>query len=1004
MKKHRDLFLSQCLPIRSAGIKIGLFSLALLLQSFISISAQQVSGTVKDEKNEPLIGVTVQIKGTQNGTITDMDGHYELSKINENSTLVFSYVGYVSKEVKVTSSIINVTLSENLQALSDVVVIGYGTARRKDVTTAISSVSTGDIDQRPITSAAQAIQGKAAGVTVVKPNGQPGADMVIRVRGTTSMNGSNDPLYVVDGVPMTNIDFLSSNDIESMQILKDASSAAIYGSRAANGVIMITTKASLANNEKTKISFNAYGGITNVAKKMESLNTAQYREYLSDLGSSVVLPDGLTDQTDWFDETYSTGQQQNYQLSVSGGTKKTNYYISGGYQNEVGIIKTTSFTRYNFRSNVSSQLTKWLKMSTDITYSNYINKGGIGSGTGSNRGGLVLSVINTPKYAPIWDPDNPGQYYTNFYGISNITSPLENMARYANQKTRNHRLLLTGKAEASLTKDLKYTNTFTDDILYTHYTYFLDPTTTSYGRSEYGEGTDNRSFDQVLIWDNVINYKHQFGKHGLDGMIGSSWTTSDWSQTYQTATNYADGTVETLNAANKLSNSNGTTASQWAIMSYVGRISYNYDSRYIITANMRADGSSKLAPKHRWGYFPSFSAAWRISSEDFMQGLDWLNDFKLRGGWGQTGNQTGLGDYGYLLKYDYSRVDWWEEGNSNAVPTIYQSSLRNSDLTWETTSQTDIGFDLTLLNNRLTLNSDYYYKYTTNMLMDVTLPSGAAAVSSITRNEGEMENKGVEFSLSSHNLVGKFKWNTDFNISHNKNKLTKLGLTKVYYDAQVTDILSDYIVRNTPGKPLGSFYGYISDGVDPETGKLKYRDINGDGVITASDRTYIGDPNPLFTYGMTNTFSYKNFTLSIMLQGSYGNDIFNVSRIETEGMYDAKNQSTAVLKRWRIPGQITDMPKAGYNMKLSSYFIEDGSYMRIKDVTLSYNVDGKWMNKLGISSLQPYFTASNLLTFTKYSGMDPEVNQYGNSGTVQGVDYGTYPQTRSYIIGVNIDF
>lgn len=420
---------------------------------------------------------------------------------------------------------------------------------------------------------------------------------------------------------------------------------------------------------------------------------------------------------------------------------------------------------------------------------------------------------------------------------------------------------------------------------------------------------------------------------------------------------------------------------------------------------MRIDGSSKLNPNHRWGYFPSASAAWRISSEKFMKDLTWIDDMKLRGGWGQTGNQAGLSNYSYLQRFVLTRQNWWEDGNSTATPIITMNELRNSDLTWETTTQTNLGIDLTVLKNRLTFALEYYSKYTTNMLMYVTLPTGSSTASTITRNEGEMSNKGFEFSVNSRNIDKKnFKWATDFNISTNKNMLTKLVLSPVYYDAKTSENITEYVVRNEPGHALGGFYGYISDGVDPETGELMYRDLNDDGSITTSDKTYIGDPNPDFTYGMTNTFTYKNFDLSILLQGSYGNEIFNASRMETEGMYDAKNQSTRVLDRWRRPGMITSIPKAGYDMKISSYFIEDGSFLRVKDITLSYNVAKSTLKHLGLTKLQPYLTASNLLTFTKYLGFDPEVNQWGNSGTVQGIDWGTYPQTRTFIVGLNVEF
>lgn len=631
--------------------KIFFFLMVLLLMFVYSASSAQSAssyrGTVKDSGGEPLIGVSVVIKGTTNGVITNFDGEYSITA-KPGDVLVFSYVGMNSQEVQLTTQLVSdIVLNEEAKGLEEIVVIGYGIQKRKDLTTAVSSVSTEDLDMRPITSAAQAIQGKAAGVQVIQPNGRPGAGMVIRVRGTTSMNASNDPLYVVDGVPMNNIDFLSANDIESMQIMKDASSAAIYGSRGANGVVMITTKAT-APKDRSSISFSSYKGITNINRRIESLNLNEYKEYLKDLKSSVVLPDGLTEQTNWFDETFTTGIRNNYQLSASGTSNKINYFLSGGYTDETGIINTTSFKRFNFRSAVEAEMFKWLTLSGNISYSNNTTIGDIISGTGSNRGGVILSVINTPSYAPIWDTDNPKHYYNRFFGVSNITHPLENLARTKNNRNNNHRLLATGKSVITFIPDLKLSSSITGDMTYSNYTSFLDPISTSYGRGQFGEANDNRSFGVVTMLDNILTYNKKIDLHNFEAMAGTSYTVSDWSQSYQFASHFANDLVQTLNAANKISPGNGTTASQWAIMSYLGRISYNYDSKYLATINVRADGSSKLAPSGRWGYFPSFSAAWRVSSEDFLADLKWLNDLKLRAGWGQTGNQDGLGDYAYL--------------------------------------------------------------------------------------------------------------------------------------------------------------------------------------------------------------------------------------------------------------------------------------------------------------------------------------------------------------------
>ena len=997
MKKSKEK------PITKNGMSFCKSVFFILIGLFVSLSAFAqkitVTGQVKDPSNEGVIGASVIEKGTTNGTMTDMDGKFSLT-VSPKATLTITYIGYRSQEivVKGTASL-NIVLQENAELLEEVVVIGYGSVKRKDVTTSVASVSTKDLDERPIISAAAAIQGKAAGVNVIQPNGEPGAGMVVRIRGNSSINASNDPLYVVDGVPMTEINFLSPNDIESMQILKDASSAAIYGSRASNGVVLITTKAGVKG--EAKINFSAQAGITEVAKQMKSLNVAQYKDLMDELGS-INLPDGLKDETNWFDETYRTGVTQNYQLSVSSANDKLKYFISGGYTKEDGIIKVAFYERYNLRANLENQIRSWLKIGTNLAYSDY-SSNGIISGQGANRAGVILSVINTPTYAKIWDENNPGQYYNNFYG-ANVTHPLENMSRTEDNKTNNNRLLGSANAEITFSPKLKFKSSVSIDRVYYHNTSFLDPIKTEYGRSQYGSASDNRSLSTIMVYDNILTYDTSIKKHNFNVMAGASGTTSKWSQTYQTVSHFINGDIKTLNAGNKVEQGNGTTASDWAIMSYVGRLSYNFDSKYLLTANFRADGSSKLAPGNRWGYFPSVSAAWRISSEEFMKDLKWIDDLKIRGGWGQTGNQSGVGDYGYLQLRNITRQNWWETGKANALPITSPANMSNSELTWETTTQTNIGVDFTVLNNRLTFTADAYYKHTTDLLMDVPL-GPTASFSDIYRNEGEMENKGIEFGINSKNLVGKFKWDTDFNISFNKNKVKKFDTRQSYFYAQSTT--GEYITKLTTGKPLGMFWGYISDGVNPETGDIMYRDLDKSGSITPNDKTYIGDPNPDFTFGLTNNLSYKGFNLNVFFQGSVGNDIYNLSRMETEGMYDAKNQSTAVLGRWKIPGQITDMPRAvasKENLKTSSRFVEDGSFLRLKSLTLSYNVTGKLLKKLNIGRLQPYFTAQNLLTFTNYKGFDPEVNQWGGSALVQGLDWGTYPQTKSYVFGVNVEF
>lgn len=978
----------------------------LLIALMLSITAfaqrSQVSGVVVDSQNEPVIGASVLEIGTQNGVVTDIDGRFSLTVAN-GARLRISYIGFKTLEVK-ASERMKIELHEEANTLNEVVAIGYGSVKRKDVTTAVSTVSTEDLATRPIVSAAAGMQGKAAGLQITQANGKPGSAPTVRVRGTTSLNGSNNPLYVVDGVPLTDIDYLSAEDIESIQVLKDASSAAIYGSRAANGVIIINTKQ--GQKGVAKVSLNAHITANTVRNNQTPLNAAQYKELQDELGL-VKLPNNLTDRTNWADEVYRTGMVRDYQLAVTSGNENLRYYISGGYTGENGVLKKSGYERYNVRATIDNDLNTWFGINANVAYSDYTYKGtDIISGTGANRGGVITSIINTPTYAPVWDSANPGQYYENFFGV-NIKSPAENLSRTEDNKSSYNKLLASGKAMIKLIpNNLILTSQYTFDRTQGTTMNFLDPKKTRNGRENYGTGYDSRFITTVMVWDNILNYKKQFGIHGLDFMAGSSFTKSKYSGNRIYGSHYSDADIKTLNAANKISwTGTGSEGSEWAIMSYFTRLNYNLADKYLLTVNARADGSSKLASGHKWGYFPSFSAAWRISEEKFMRTFKWIDDLKLRGGWGQTGNQSGLGDYSYLASYGINRLQWFGEGNdANAVPTRIQRTLGNSELTWEKTSQTNIGLDLTVLGNRLTFTMDYYYKKTSDMLIKITLPAGSAPAAELVYNGGEIVNKGWEFSLSSKNFVGNFSWLTDFNISFNRNTLKRLSLTQVYHDARTTDFVNDYVVRNTPGMPLGSFYGYISDGVNPETGELIYRDVTEDGLVSASDRTYIGDPNPDFTYGLTNTFKWKGFSLSVLIQGSVGNDIYNVSKMETQGMYDGKNQTTAVLDRWRVPGQITSVPKAGFEMKNSTYFLEDGSYMRVKDISLSYDVPQNIIKKLHLTRLMPYVSATNLITITGYKGMDPEVNQYGDSGAVQGIDWGTYPMCRSFVFGLKVEF
>lgn len=990
--------------------------MVVLLLMSISVFAQQhsVKGTVVDQNGQPIIGMTVMEQGTQNGTTTDIDGNYQITVSSGEAVLEFTALGYQTVVEAVNNrSAIDITSAEEAMVLDAVVAIGYGSVRKKDLTTAVSTVSTEDMKLRPVTEASGFIQGKVAGVTVQQTSGQPGSGMTIRVRGASSIASSNDPLYVVDGVPVGTgsyaIAYLSPQDIETMQILKDASSAAIYGSRAANGVVLITTKQG-KKSKGAQVNFSAYVGLQDVRRSYEVLNTAEYLDLMDELGSSAFsCPEEeralLKDQTDWFEETYQTGVTQNYQISVSNANDKMKYYVGAGYSDEQGVLSSAFNKRINVKANAESELFDWLTVGTNLAYSHYKNNGII-SGTGSNRAGVVMAVINTPTYAPVYDEN--GVFYTKFYG-ANLTTPLENVARTKDNYTQTDRMLLTGYAQINFSKNFNFKSTVSMDRRWVHSYSFLDPQTTSYGREQNGTASSERSDDMRMVYDNIFTYNNTWnGKHNFEAMAGTSATTSRWENLWGSRSNFSDENWEAifgLNGGNKgdlRGQSQGF--SEWAIMSYLGRVSYNYDSKYYLTVNFRADGSSKLAPGNRWGYFPSASAAWRISGEEFMSDVTWINDLKLRVGWGQQGNQSGLGDYAWVQRYGMNYYDWTEEDYAFATPTVGgQSNIGNKELSWETTTQTNVGIDWSMFNSRLVVTIDGYYKYTKDLLMNVPLPS---PYPNIYRNEGEMSNWGLELAISSVNFEKKdFTWTTDFNISMNRNRLESLDLKTVYYYTQTSEMFSDYCIRMTPGQPLSMFWGYKALGVDPETGMIMYEDYNNDGKINNSDKQYIGNANPLFTGGMTNTLTWKGLSLSVLMTASVGNDIYNASKIDMMSMLTGANQIKDVVRRWRVPGMITDVPKAGEvdNLKTSSRWIEDGSYLKIKNITLAYDIKHPALKRANIARIQPYITLDNMITFTKYSGYDPEMSQY-TSATSMGVDWGTYPCVRSVVFGVNIDF
>ncbi|HWW38962.1 TonB-dependent receptor [Pedobacter sp.] len=966
--------------------KFTLF-IVFLLCSFGIAMAQDITikGEVRDQKGLPLPGVSVKVKGTSQGAMTGANGSF-LLKAPADGTLTFSFIGYKTAEQAIAGkTTLNVTLADDNNQLNEVVVVGYGTQTKKDLTSAIVSVSSKDIENQPITNAVQAIQGKAAGVQVSSQSGKPGAGITVSIRGNTSILASNSPLYVIDGVTSRDASFINPNDIESMTILKDASAAAIYGSSGANGVVLITTK---KGTQKLAVGFNAFTGFSNLWKKEKVLNRDQYVALMEELGYGV---EGLgKENTDWQKKTFGTGIQNNYQLSLSGGIKGGQYSFSSGYQQDKGVVAPAKLDKYTMHFNGSQSLTNWLKLyaTAALTSKNSID---VTDNAGAAKGGTIIAALATPPTIGVYNAD--GTYASNPYKAGS-ENPY-GAAFAANNNTNELRFLGSFAAEIKFTKDLSFKSSISANNRDAYYTYFLDPYMTTYGRDQKGLYNNNKTKDHVWLNENILSYAKNVDKNAFTATAGMTLQSSDYLYTPYSESNFLGPNKQLLPRGSNVP-AQVVTAAQWTKRSYLARVTYAYDSKYLFTSNFRADGSSRFGKDNKYGYFPSASVGWRISGENFLKDSKSINDLKLRASWGKVGNDEGIGDYPYLELYQ-----------PDAQGNYTLSQLPNNQLQWEASTQTNLGLDLSMFNSRITFTADAYLKKTNNLLINQPLPN-SVGFGKIVKNVGAVENKGLEFVLSTKNVEGKkFTWNTDLNFSLNRNKVTSLG-DKVSSISFGGIYQRDDAIRVEVGRPLGSFYGYVATGVNPETGMETYKDLDGDNQITAADRTFIGSAQPKFTYGVNNTLTYGNFGLTFLFQGVQGNDIYNASRMELESLNDSKNQLATVLNRWTPQNKNTDIPKAikddTDNTKTSSRFVENGSYLRLKTATLSYNFGQMALGKLKMSKVMIYASSYNLLTFTKYKGFDPEVNQYDANGPSMGVDYGTYPQSRTFLFGVNVGF
>ncbi|TAN20313.1 MAG: SusC/RagA family TonB-linked outer membrane protein [Chitinophagaceae bacterium] len=969
------------------------------------IEGIHLKGTVTDSTGTVLAGVTIQVKGTTVGSVTDASGKFEM-EVPDNAILIVSSVGFITQEIPVNGqSNLTIVLRTSNSGLNEVVVIGYGSQEKKDLTGAVSVVSSKEIANRPIVNLGEALQGQASGVEVTSNSGKPGAGLTIRVRGSSSISAGNDPLYVVDGIPMTDVSTINPDDIQSISVLKDAASAAIYGTRAANGVVVITTKK--GKSGQSNINFSAYYGVTSPTKMLPVLNAKQYQDYANEQKGSQVITDSMVQANDinWPDQVFRHGYQQNYQLSFSGGSEKTQHYISLNYMDQVGMIKPATYNRWSGRLNLSTQAAKWLKLSTNTTLTQSHNHD-VTDNASVARGGVVLSALETPPTVPKFNPDGT-------IGINPLTgweNPLGAiLGRY--NKNLTNRLISDLNAEVTIWKGLAFKSRFGLD--YGNYTdtYFLDPFLTTYGRQTGGQ--QSRTITNNLTWlsEQLLTYSAVWGKSSFSALAG--WTAQNSNTTATTISGsflnpiYRHLPWEEMYLRDSIKAPGTTAVDEWALMSYLGRVTYNYADKYLFEANIREDQSSKFAQGNRSAVFPSFSAGWRISQESFMQNITPVSDLKIRVSWGQNGNQEGIGSYSYL---PLSNVD-------PITGAVTAATIAPKSLTWETTTQTDIGVDAVLLNGRISFSGDYYTKKTKNVLINIPLPS-QAGFSTAPVNAASMQNTGEEFLISTKNVVKPhLQWNTSLNISFNQNKILSIGEGIKFMNAYGNIYTRGNSIALVQGYGLGEFYGYVADGVDPQTGHELYltKGKTKTDNPNPSDRVLMGSAQPQFVYGLSNDVTYNHFNLTVFIEGSQGNKIFNAGQLEAEAMVNSANQSTAVLKRWRKPGDITTVPGVSTNGStnnslISTRFLENGSYLRFKTITLSYSFTPAILEKVGMKAASVYISANNLFTITKYQGFDPEVNSYGNPGNSNddrnislGVDNGAYPQAKMFIFGLNLD-
>ena len=997
----------------------AVFSISAIAQS----GNMTISGKITNQKGEAIPGVNIFIQNTTTGTISEFDGTYRLNIPDSTKNLVFSYIGFITINEPVNGrSIINIVLEENTQTLEEIVVTGYSSQKKADVIGSISTIDPATIKDMPITGFDQALQGQVSGVSVTQSSGTPGGGIMVRVRGNSSISSSNRPLYIVDGIPVRDgglttrsfggqndnaLSTLNPNDIESIQILKDASAKAIYGSRAANGVVIITTKRGKLGTPTT-FDIDVQRGIIDPTNTIEVLNAKELlslqREAMINAGEdpdNAGIP-GVTDavNTNWQKEVMRQAIMQQYQLSARGGSEKTRFYLSAAYRDEQGVLLNNDFKRATVTTNIDHQASKRLSFGLNLNLAR--TKNNRVKGDNFLDGVYNAALTSLPYYGPydeegnLYGPGDAGYAgFPNFNPVGQATEP-----RFDTYATK---LLGSLYAKYELIPNLYLTSKFSVDYTSTIEDQF-EPTTSAIGGflqsvRQQGYGIYSTSESSTLLNNNVLSYTTSIGDvHEIGGLLGTEFISRTSRSGSTAGILFPSDDFTYLTSAGLILDGSSFLVNS-GLVSFFSQINYKYKGKYLAKISARYDGSSRFGQDRKFGFFPAISAGWRISEEDFLTNFSWLDDLKLRASYGLTGNER-IGNFQYL-------ATWGATTAYNGVPAVGPATLGNPNLGWEQTNELDLGADLALYEGRIQVVFDYYYNVTNDLLLSESLPF-TTGFGAVLGNLGEVTNEGMEFTLTTVNLDKAVHWTTQFNISTNKNIVQKLATDEPQYAGYSTFTNNTHIIA--PGKPLGTFWGLKYLGVDPGTGDAIYQDKNNDGVLTAADGTFIGDAQPDFFGGITNTINYRGFDASLFFQFSYGNEMINFGNttLVNSGENIENNQSREALKRWRKEGDITSVPKYEfgntYNNRFSSRFVEDASYLRLKNMTVGYSFANNIIDRLHLNKLRLYVSGTNIWTLTNYTGADPEVNSLDGSTVAQGLDLYTFPQVRTILVGVNVGF